>query len=164
MGGTLIAISLGMICCLWIAIEDFRSRRISVWALGGFALVGVIVKYLAHGWSFLSDLWSNILILFFILLCIQGYYWLKERQMIFDTKLGWGDISFLGGLAIWLSPIEFVWFFSISTLLITTFFVIALMSKRITDQYPIPLAGLQSAGFLIFFPLSHFYLQDIFWI
>ena len=102
------------------------------------------------------------------LLLLTIYFSMKNKKWVNITKdyLGWGDILFLLTVAFFLSPMNYLFFYVGSLLVVLLFTMLALV--RNGTRYKIPLAGLQALLFaglpLIDWNLSTFSLQSDEWL
>ncbi|MEM7512992.1 MAG: prepilin peptidase [Bacteroidota bacterium] len=140
---------LGCICCVWIAYEDIRSREISLVPLLLFGASGLGYQYMQAdvGWQF--QVLTNVGAMLFLLSVVWVLYWMKYRRNVLDVGLGWGDVFIFFGLACWYLSMEFMLFFSVNMCVWATLFSILLLRKKISEEYPIPLAGLLAIGFIL---------------
>lgn len=149
-------IVLGLVSCLWTLIEDVRSREIHIFPLLLFILSGIGFHYFKDEAGFWQTIGTNILILGFIFFSILLIYRLKGEKKVLGHKVGWGDWVFLLGLGSWLETEVFIFFYAVSTILITLGFFILRYLRNLPATYPIPLAGLLAICFALFFPIYHF--------
>jgi hypothetical protein len=143
----LVCCGLGFLCCLGIAISDFRSREVHVLFFVGFGIAGLM-----HG-IFTHPIWALRYTLGNLLLCgmILGVIWIwskifrRSRRGLF---LGAGDIVMMACLGAWLHPVTYIGFFvgSIWFILLATLAYRKL--RKLKADWPVPLAGAQAALFL----------------
>ena len=138
---------------LWIAAEDFRSREVALYKLILSVVPGIIYFFISKetGKSILIN-FSFITLVFLVLFL---YYRLIRREAFIDNKIGKADILILFVFAFWLSPVEFVFFYVLAfsaTLLLT---MVLLLSEKVTRNARIPLAGILSVLFVVYY-LLHF--------
>jgi Flp pilus assembly protein protease CpaA len=103
-----------------IAVQDLRSRMISLWLILLFTL-GSTGHYLYQ--HSLGGLLENMLFcLGYFVLCyavLHLYYFLRTRkfQRLLDRKIGWGDVLLLLAIGCCLQPEDLLIFFTASFLL-----------------------------------------------
>jgi hypothetical protein len=148
------------ISCLWIALEDFKTREIHIYPFLLLILSGLGYQYLTIKWKAWESFSLNLTILGFIFFSIIFLYRLKGEKQIMDTKMGWGDWIFLLGLASWLEPQFFILFYAISTVGITIIVSCIKLYRAFPENYPIPLAGILGVLFAVFLPVLRLNLFD----
>jgi hypothetical protein len=138
---------------LAITCEDWQTRSVHTY---WFALTFLCLGYWGYNALGISDYavqyGVNFLFLCLYFLLLQIYFVLKHRRWvwIFDTYIGWGDVIFLLCIAGYWNLFGFVVFIVVSLLLSLLVYFIVIKRRKST----IPLAGLQSIVFIIFFYLE----------
>ncbi len=140
-----------------IAYQDFKQRAISwywpvllfvVSAFSGWNLYGTeMFKNIAFNLAFLVILFSTVTI----------YFSIKAKKLtnIFDVFIGWGDVVFLLALVPFFHPLDFVLFYTFSTIL-SLIIALTLKGKEI------PYAGILSALMIVTFLVG--FITDTMWL
>jgi hypothetical protein len=123
-----------------IAVQDVRSRLISVWAvvLYGISCICFVI-YFKNTEIFINNTIQTLIYFSLCLSIILLYYFLKEGRFlnIIDTKIGLGDILIFIAIGITLDLFNLVFFFAFS------FFISALIGIRLAKKNKTtPLAGI----------------------
>ena len=138
---------------LAITYEDWKTRSVHIY---WFALTFVCLGYL--GWrsmgfqDYALQFGINFIFLLSYFVLLQLYFMLKQCGWvwIFNKYIGWGDVVFLLCIAGYWNLVCFIVFIIASLLISLVVYFVAIKPYRDT----IPLAGLQSLIFLIFFYLE----------
>ena len=102
-----------------------------------------------------------------IVLLVTFYLsWRHKRWVnINEGFLGWGDVLFLGGIACYLSVLNFLFFYLVSLICVLFLW---LLFRRLTHSKYIPLAGFQSLIFIVFLTTDWWYfhlpITDDYWL
>jgi hypothetical protein len=140
-----------------IAYQDFKQRAISwywpvlllaISAFAGWSLYeGEMFKNIAFNLAFLVILFSTVTV----------YFSLKAKKLtnIFDVFIGWGDVVFLLALVPFFHPLDFVLFYTFSTIL-------ALVVALVLKGKEIPYAGILSALMIVVFVVG--FITDTTWL
>ncbi len=138
---------------LWITIEDFKHRAVSIWLF-----ILLFVLQLAHNTLFRPDwyLHSIVNIGFIVIQLILGmlYFSIKNGKLVNITTnlLGLGDILFFIWMATAFNTLNFVVFYFASLVIILILFGLIKFKSTTT----IPLAGCQAMGVSILICFSFF--------
>lgn len=147
---------------LTVFVQDISSRSV-YWIL--FPLLATLfinLRLLAHQPE--AEIWHPALIncgfLLVQLLLVSAYFSLKKGYWVNITTqlLGWGDILLLICTALYLSVINFLFFYVFSLVVSLSFWLIwqLLVNKKSKE---IPLAGLQAFIFTVFLASDWWYLH-----
>ena len=146
------------ILSLFIAVEDFRSRKISLivlllWLLS--ALGSVLLKHSLKEVFFNAAL--NCLFVLIVFFILTVYSSAKEKKIIniIDTKIGMGDFIFFLVLGISFSPSNYILFFAASSFL-TLIWAISARLLYPKSSKEIPLAGALAVQFIFLLSLRIF--------
>ncbi len=134
---------LGLIAVFY---QDMKYRAVYWIFFPLLALLFFLIKYPESGWMVvLEDAFWAIAFFAFQLLLLWGYFRIKKGKNIqlIDHYLGLGDILFLGTVAFYFSPVNYVLFYLSSLLIVLLYVMIKGMFNRYTTPH-IPLAGLQA--------------------
>ncbi|SNR15446.1 conserved membrane protein of unknown function [Tenacibaculum jejuense] len=124
-----------------IFFEDFKERKVHVFLLLTFVLLGGIVFYQNTFLElYLLSITLNFSFLLFLILCLWGYTKFKLKLPFFSA-IGLGDLLFFTGLAVAFPTINFLILFVSSLLFSLLLFVI--MKSRMKYK-TVPLAGFQA--------------------
>lgn len=151
-----------------ISWQDFRTRSVSVFSLIILAIT-CFVKAVQK--DDIRTAVSNFLFVlsfevFFIAL-LQLYFFIKNKKFsnIIDHKIGKGDLAFLISVSFVLSPMSFIALILISAILsiiLTLALQVVLKSeKSLITNYPVPLAGIQSAVLFMLMVTSNLLKNDL---
>jgi hypothetical protein len=146
---------------LFIFIQDVKSRAV-YWVLFPILTIALAVAYFFQ-YNNLSGLWYSALInigfLLLQLLLVSAYFSLRNRKVVNVTKglIGWGDILFLLGISVYLSVLNFLFFYIISLIIVLIFWSIR-QRLSVSKSKEIPLAGIQALLFF-FFLLGDWWLK-----
>ncbi|HEX2899615.1 MAG TPA: hypothetical protein VHS96_07850, partial [Bacteroidia bacterium] len=103
----------------------------------------------------LQDLAANLIFITTILGIAYIYMRIRHKtHTTFQKQLGLGDILYFVAVAPWFSPIQFILFFISGILLTLIAIVIFLALRKIPKDWPIPLAGVLAAYWLLFLPFA----------
>jgi len=142
-----------IVLLLLIFLQDWKGRAVH-WTL--FPLLAIVllgIRFLQH--FFLPELKQSILInIGFIamqLIILTIYFSIKNRKWVNITTelLGLGDILFLLSIALYLSALNFLFFYMVSLIGVLLLWLIWQSVSVIKNKY-IPLAGFQSLIFIVF--------------
>lgn len=144
-----------------IFIQDLKYRAVSIVAFP--VLLISIICFAIWSNNSLTDLWNNaafnmlFLILQYALLTI--YFSIKHRQFINITKsyLGLGDVLFLVCCTGVFSPINFVVFYLLSTIVVILIHIVSQFFVKINPK--IPLAGMQALTLIIVLVTFQFFIN-----
>lgn len=140
-----------------IAYQDFKQRAISwYWPVLLFA-VSSLSGWNLYGAEMLKHLVFNLVFLLILFSTVTIYFSVKAKKItnIFDVFIGWGDVVFLLALVPFFHPLDFVLFYTISTIL-SLIVAITLKGKEI------PYAGILSALMIVTFTIG--FITDIQWL
>ena len=136
--------------CIWIAVQDFRSREVSVLLFIGLGALGLLMMLSGDSFSFLMA-FLNAVVVALMVGVVALWQIIRGRSIRAEgLGLGLGDVAFLLAAGCWLFPMTFILF------LVGSFWLVLLGSlayrkwKKLDAQWPIPLAGGQA---LLFIPL-----------
>lgn len=141
-----------------IAYEDIRFRLVRIILFPVLATVLILDRiYMISSWVLVINIIVNLLYLCLLLGLAVLYIKLRKRgtKFSFRQSIGLGDLFFLGVLACWFDPVNFIVFITVS-------FVISLCLHLTLIRYSqyygaketIPLAGFQSLCFLVVFVVN----------
>jgi len=142
-----------LILLLTIFIQDFKSRAV-YWVVFPIllALLGVLRYTMFYSFSVI---WVPTLIntgfLALQLILLSVYFAIKNKRFIniADGLLGLGDILFLLSITVYLSVLNFLFFYIFSLILILVIWLITqVVSAKKSKE--IPLAGMQALIFIVF--------------
>ncbi|MDB5134663.1 MAG: hypothetical protein JWP37_1266 [Mucilaginibacter sp.] len=153
-----------------IFFQDIRSRSV-YWVLFPLLTGLLILIRIRHQGFF--QFWQPALInLGFVivqLFILTIYFSIKNKKWINVTSqlLGWGDILFLLSIAVYLSVLNFLFFYITSLVGILALWLTWQVVSAKKNKY-IPLAGLQSLIFIVFLASDWWYrsfdLTDDTWL
>lgn len=131
--------------------EDFTYRGVH-WYIFPIIFVCCILIDLSGSLNWVPGTFQINLFLLLQILTASLYFTVKKRYLvnIFKNHFGLGDLLFLVSISPMFSIFNFIAFYIISLIVITIFYVGFLSYKKYPNQYPIPLAGMQSALFMLF--------------
>jgi len=137
--------------CIFIAIQDIRERSVSlVWFVLLF-IIATSIHYIEEGIHHLvKNSIYNMLFVSIQLFLLHCYFWVKERKisLLFDQKLGWGDVVFLMSPIVFFSLPYFIIFY-LSSLVFTL--ILSLSIQKLSSNFKtIPLAGMQAIYFILY--------------
>ncbi len=135
-----------LLCLILIGYQDLRYRAV-YWIC--FPVLGILLlflKYIQVGAAdSLRDLVFGLSFFALQLLLLWVYFSVKHRKLVNLTEahLGWGDVLFLAVVPFYLSPVNYVFFYMGSLVLVLVYVA---GSKWLTKPAnpQIPLAGLQA--------------------
>ena len=140
-----------------IAYQDFKQRAISwYWPVLLFG-VSAFSGWNLYGAEMLKNVVFNLVFLVILFSIVTIYFSLKAKKLtnIFDVFIGWGDVVFLLALVPFFHPLDFVLFYTFSTIL-------ALMAALVLKGKEIPYAGILSALMITAFALG--LITDTTWL
>lgn len=140
--------SIGVVAALGIAWSDFRIREIHIGWFAIMAIAGIMYQISYGTVNHMNDMLFNGLCIGFMVGSIWLIYRMKGEAKIMDKLLGWGDVVMLIVLGIWLSPLSFLLLFTTTSLILSVGILILQRRGRISQQYPIPLAGTLAVAFI----------------
>jgi hypothetical protein len=155
-----------------ISVQDFGARSV-YWVMFPMVLLLLLAEGLSRQHRSLTGIAQTTLVNWAFLglqfLMLSLYFSLKNRRWVNITKemLGWGDILLLLCVALYLSVLNFLFFYIVSLI---GSLLIWLSGQAIAKQKNnhIPLAGLQAVFLNIFLMLDwywlHLNLTDDAWI
>lgn len=146
----------GIIVSLLIGYEDFKSRHIHIISFVIFGLLGILYRYHEQANVLWKELGINHVGILFIVAGIKLFASFKKAGPVMDRQLGWGDIVMWSCLACWLSPLEFVYFFTICTGLLACIYSLMQGLGWVSAKYPIPLAGWMGGIFSVYQVMMQF--------
>lgn len=132
-----------------IAYQDFKQRAISwYWPVLLFA-VSAFSGWNLYGAEMLKNVVFNLVFLVILFSTVTIYFSLKAKKItnIFDVFIGWGDVVFLLALVPFFHPLDFVLFYTFSTIL-------ALVAALVLKGKEIPYAGILSALMIAAFAIG----------
>ena len=140
-----------------IVYQDFKQRAISWYWPVLLLLSSFYCGWLTSGKEMFFNAVMNLFFLLVVLLCVTLYFSLKSKKLIsvFDVFVGWGDVLFLVALVPLFHPLDYVLFYTLST--IVSLFVALVMKGK-----EIPFAGILSALLLFVFVAG--WLSDTMWL
>lgn len=135
-----IAIFISLLGIIW---EDFHQRLVHIGWLLSFILLAAVASILENGEWIIQDWWlTNAIFLLFQMIVLTLYFSVKNKTFtnITTNYLGWGDIVFFIGLIFLMPPITFIWFYTLSLIIVLIGFI---FSQKILNLKikTIPLAG-----------------------
>lgn len=149
-----IFIKLTVVACLLLIIyQDLRINAISWWPLPIIFFLSIHLALMKLKFSeLLHYSIINFSFIVFQILILTVYFSIKKRKLtnIIDTYIGLGDILFFIILCISFSTINFILFFTFSTL-IALIISVSIQKTRTKPFRKIPLVGLMG---LIYLPLQ----------
>lgn len=150
-------LGLKIITSMMIAIQDIKTRLISIYLLIGLLMInfvgGIISNKLSNTIQFTG---INILLITFIFGLTYIYFKLiRKIKNPLISHLGWGDILFFLSLTPLFTPIVYSYVFIIMTMISTVIGI--LLYKKKTDNVTIPHAGISAICFSIILILSAIY-------
>ena len=138
---------------LIIFFQDMKSRSV-YWIL--FPLLTAVLLYIEYkGDTILINSIQSTLInlgfLIFQLVVLTIYFSIKNKALVNITEslLGWGDILLLISISVYLSVLNFLFFYIVSLVVTLLIWVCWGMFSSKKIKY-IPLAGFQSLIFILF--------------
>ena len=140
-----------------IAYQDFKQRAISwYWPVVLFG-VSAFSGWNLYGAEMLKHLVFNLVFLLILFSTVTIYFSVKAKKItnIFDVFIGWGDVVFLLALVPFFHPLDFVLFYTVSTIL-SLLIAITLEGKEI------PYAGILSALMIVTFAIG--FITDTLWL
>jgi len=152
---TLILIFVISLLLIFVVIEDFKFRAVRWWA---FLLLGVLVIGIENENFNSIDVLVNGCFILIQLAVLSLYFSFKEQKVVNVTRdyLGLGDILFWIVLCLSFSPLNFVFFFIASMLIVMIVVLIWKLTRLKPSMTTIPLAGIQSAVLLILVLMNQF--------
>lgn len=144
----MIAAVLATCCLLGIAYEDFKNRSVYIyWFVGLFISLLWMVLETGSFDQVASRFAINMVFCTVQLALLNAYFCLKERKWIwiFDRYLGWGDVVFIGCVALLWNLPGFI-IFTIGSIIFALLIYVIGMRNRATT---VPLAGLQAVFLII---------------
>lgn len=134
----------------FIFYQDIIYKAVYWLCFPALAIVLGILKIKQTNFTaFITDMSYGLLFLFIQLLLLSVYFSIKRKSWVNITKslIGWGDILFLMAISFYLSPVNFIFFYILSLVLVLIFVLVQRrFSKEISHEH-IPLAGLQAVLF-----------------
>jgi hypothetical protein len=135
-----------LVVLIAISYEDFKNRSVNIFLF--ITLAGLLIYSALQRGPFsvmVTFTFVNLLYVLFLMLICCFYLYLKYKTIAIFKFIGEGDLIFFLVIAVWFSPINFIFFNTVtfSTALTLHFFVIRL-SKSYSQFGSIPLAGFQS--------------------
>lgn len=144
-----------LILLILIFIQDMRFRAVS-WVL--FPMITLLFFLINSNESKLTSVSFNLLFLAAQIFFLWLYFSLKHRKPvnIFSQYIGLGDVLFLCAITFYFSPINFL-FFYISSLILIILYVLIQKLMFANSNNAIPLAGLQALLMCFIIGLYSFY-------
>jgi hypothetical protein len=138
---------------LVIFIQDIKSRAV-YWVVFPILAISLIVLQYKTS-NGLNEIWQpaiiNVGFLLLQLLLLSVYFSVKNKRFIniADGLLGLGDILFLLSITVYLSVLNFLFFYLVSLVLVLLAWIMgqSIFGKK---NKHIPLAGMQSMVFIVF--------------
>lgn len=134
-----------------IAYQDFKQRAISwYWPVLLFG-VSAFSGWNLFGAEMFQNIAFNLIFLVILFSTVTIYFSLKAKKLtnIFDVFIGWGDVVFLLALVPFFHPLDFVLFYTFSTIL-------ALVGALVLKGKEIPYAGILSTLMIVTFAIGFF--------
>lgn len=135
-------------CLVMLFYQDMRYRAV-YWVIFPvlFLLLGLPALKQYPKSDIITRGLINLAFLFLQLLLLSSYFSLKHKKWINITSsyLGWGDILFLLAITFFLSPLNYILFYTLSLLAVLCFS--PLFYAGLDKSSTIPLAGLQAMLF-----------------
>lgn len=135
----LLLLCLLVLCSIGIAVQDFKTRLISVWLIVIFTISNIALYLLLNSiYKFIENIIFCICYFLFSFLIISLFYYVKTKKIepVINRKIGLGDIIIFFSVGICIEPIHLVYYFTLN-------FIIAIIVHLISgDQKTIPLAGI----------------------
>ena len=140
-----------------IAIQDIRTRLISIYLLVGLFVLNFVGEVINNGIEYTFQLTGiNTLLIGFIFgltfLYFKGF---RKVNNPLTTHLGWGDILFFLALTPLFYPIIYSYTFILMTLLSTIIGVVLYLNKG--KEVTIPHAGISAICFILILLLTEVY-------
>lgn len=141
-----IIILIVLVCVGLICYQDMKYRAV-YWVC--FPILSVLLFFLKQDHMEISVVLTDVAIasLFFgtQLFLVWAYLSIKNKQLVNITAnyLGLGDILFLMAITFYLSPVNYIFFYVGSLVVVLIYTLITRFFKKNTNQ-EIPLAGLQA--------------------
>ena len=137
---------------LALVIREDATHRAVHWFLFPLIFMCLLVINFSSG-IFLTSIKDVVVTLIFLAIQILSaslYFLFKERRPvnIFSNYFGSGDLLFLISISAGFSFINFIAFYSFSLFVILLLFSIAILAKKESWKYQIPLAGAQATIYL----------------
>lgn len=140
-----------IICLAYIFYQDMKYRAV-YWILFPVLALGLFsIKYSMIGWiGALTDTSYALAFFSLQLFLLWLYFSVKKRRLTDITVdyLGLGDILLLVSIAFYLSPLNYILFYTGSLILVLIYACIIQQIESVQDKR-IPLAGLQAAFMMI---------------
>jgi len=161
---------LAVLVLLLIFLQDVRSRAVHWFLFPVLAGLLTIIRLYDHPWFAIWQVASiNMGFLAVQLLILTVYFSLKNKKWINITRqlLGWGDVLLLICLTVYLSALNFLFFYMVS---LTGVLLLWLGWQGVSPKKSkyIPLAGFQSLIFILFLASDWWYwsfdLTDDAWL
>jgi hypothetical protein len=154
-----------------IFIQDLKSRAV-YWVVFPILLVLLgVLHYIKYDTFF--TVWRPALInlgfLTLQILLVSVYFSIKSKRLVntIDGLLGLGDILFLLSVTVYLSVLNFLFFYVVSLVLVLLAWLLW-QSRSIKTRKEIPLAGMQALILIVFLScdwwLKMFDLTDDTWL
>ena len=145
-----LSILVGLLCILFI-YQDFKHRKVNVYALILLFLTLGYTGYLELNTSIFPLIGINLLILSFLLLSLVIYYSIKKKKIynIIDKEFGLGDVVFLLTIIPFFSFTNFLYF--VITSVFMSFIYLLLSGNKV-----IPFAGIMAILLLFLIGLKQF--------
>lgn len=133
-----------------ILYQDFKERWVSLFALLGLGLTGILYSSLVAGAGIVAlDIGLNVLLVSMILLLLRLYFGLKGQKAFIDVVLGKGDIVILYMFCFWFTFEHFIYFYVGGMFFSLLSFLIYLKWKD-RKEMTVPLAGLLAIPFQVY--------------
>lgn len=138
---------------LVIFAQDIKHRAVYWFLFPVLMLLFLILQFLQGNMPL--GMWQpalvNVTFLLIQLAVVSAYFSIKNKKWIniTDGFLGWGDVLFLCSLCVYLSVLNFLFFFVTSLVLVIVIWLIWQVTAKRADKH-VPLAGLQALIFAVF--------------
>jgi|GEM_PF-6137436 len=147
-GWTWLSLATGLVCCVAICIQDFKSRWVHIVPLILLGLAGTGLQWLHFPNTFLPQLGFNLT--FVTALVGLAYVYLRLRGLSLLKSLGLGDVLFFYMAAPWFTGIGYLYFFIVGIVLALLIVLAGQATGKLSRNYPIPLAGWLAAWGVVF--------------
>lgn len=148
-----LALGAGVVCCVVICIQDFRSRWVHIAPLVLLGISGTLLLWHHFPDTFFIHLGFNAA--FVTTLIGLAYLYLRLRGMSLLKSLGLGDVLFFYAATPWFTGIGYLYFFILGILLALIGVLLGQSMGKLTRDYPIPLAGWLAAWGVFFLAGSY---------
>lgn len=108
-----------IITALILALDDFKTRSVSVLELFLYGICAFLFSFVKRGGIItLYNAGANLTALGMMLLCLQIYFFISRKQhvSILDNGIGMGDFIYLSASSLLFTLQKYCWFIVISCL------------------------------------------------